>query len=152
MKYLAIVLMILVGLALLPDIKEVVLAEEMPVIKKIEPVVTTEPEIIQPVKHTEPVGCELVNKYDWNTTIAKAVCLAESRGDSQAVGDLRVIGGIYAPSYGLMQIRALEGRPNAEKLLDPEFNMQYAYELWSRQGWSPWSAYNNETYKKHLGE
>ena len=145
MKTLAIILMILMGLAIMPDIKQTVLAIELPV-KKVKPEVIEQPEV------AKLVGCELVNKYDWNTTIAKAVCLAESRGNSQAVGDLSVIGGIYAPSYGLMQIRALVGRPSKEQLLDSEFNMQYAYDLWSRQGWKPWSAYNNGNYKKYLGE
>lgn len=138
--------MILIGLAIMPDIKQTVLAIELP-IKKVEPVV--EQPVIPEVRLQ---GCELVKKYDWDTTIAKAVCLAESGNNPNAVGDLGVVGGINAQSYGLMQIRALLGRPNAEQLLDPEFNMQYAYDLWSRQGWKPWSAYNNGKYKKHLGE
>lgn len=138
--------MILIGLAIMPDIKQTVLAVELP-IKKVKPVVVEQP-VIPEVRLQ---GCELVNKYDWDKQIAKAVCLAESNGNEKAIGDLSVIGGIYAPSYGLMQIRALVGRPSAEQLLDPEFNMQYAYDLWSRQGWKPWSAYNNGTYKKYLG-
>lgn len=147
MKNLIIILMILIGLAIMPDIKQQVLAIELPV-KKEKPVVVEQPAMPE----VRLQGCELVKKYDWDTTIAKAICLAESSGNPNAVGDLSVIGGIYAPSYGLMQIRALVGRPDKEQLLDPEFNMQYAYDLWSRQGWKPWSAYNNGKYKNHLGE
>lgn len=147
MKYLVIIVMILVGLALLPDLNHEVIAIEVIRKPEVQPV-----EVVEPVVAVHLQGCELVNKYDWDTTIAKAVCLAESGNNPNAVGDLSVIGGIYAPSYGLMQIRALVGRPDKEQLLNPEFNMQYAYELWSRQGFKPWSAFNNNKYKKYLGE
>lgn len=95
----------------------------------------------------QPTGdCTLTSKYDWDTKIAYAVCMAESGGNSLAYGD----GGTAYPSIGLMQIRTLPGRPSKEQLEDPEFNVQYAYNMWKGQGWRPWSAYTNGSYKRYI--
>lgn len=83
---------------------------------------------------------------------ARAVMLAESGGRQDAVGDEYEINGLYAPSYGLFQIRALEGRPNPEVLLDPEENVKFAAQLYKQQGWQPWSAYTNGNYQQYLGD
>lgn len=85
-------------------------------------------------------------KYDWDKAIAYGVCMAESGGNPKAFGD----GNTAYPSIGLMQIRTLPGRPSKEQLEDPEFNVQYAYNMWKGQGWRPWSAYTNGAYKKYL--
>ena len=64
--------------------------------------------------------------------------MGESGGRSDAVGDDYPINGVYAPSYGLFQIRGLPGRPKKEQLFDPEFNTKYAADMWRGQGWKPW--------------
>lgn len=75
-----------------------------------------------------------LQKYDWNWQTAYAIMMCESSGNPNAVGDKRT----KYWSYGLMQIRALPGRPNPSWLLVPENNISYAYSLWSTSGWSPW--------------
>ncbi len=95
----------------------------------------------------------LIKKYfpqsEWDT--ARAVMMAESGGNSNAKGDDYPIGGLHAPSYGLFQIRALQGRPGADKLLDPEENIKYAAQMQRSEGWGPWSAYTNGNYQQYLG-
>jgi len=78
----------------------------------------------------------LINEYDWATSTALEVCKHESRGDPKAVGD----GDTEHVSCGLMQIRTLPGRPSCEELSDPKINLEYAYKLWKREGWRPWSV------------
>ena len=90
--------------------------------------------------------CSITSKYDWDKAIAYAVCKAESGGNPKAYGD----GNTAYPSIGLMQIRTLPGRPTKEQLEDPEFNVEYAYNMWKKSGWKPWSAYTNGAYKKYL--
>lgn len=56
--------------------------------------------------------------------------------------------------YGLMQINSIHADMvggNLELLRDPATNIKIAYSL-SKHGtdWTPWSAYNNNRYKKFL--
>jgi hypothetical protein len=100
---------------------------------------------VQAVMH--PTGCEnyrtIVEKYNWNTSVALAVMKAESGCRPYAIGDNRVIGGIYAPSCGLFQIRTLAGRPSCTQLHEPETNVAWAYRLYTSNGWQPWSVCNH---------
>jgi hypothetical protein len=77
--------------------------------------------------------------------------MAESKGNSQAVGDNYPINGLLAPSCGLMQIRTLEGRPSCEELLDPKTNIDWAYKI-SNNGtnFNPWTMYTNGEYLKYM--
>lgn len=90
----------------------------------------------------------LIQKYFPQSEWARAynVMMGESGGRSGAIGDQRTINGVYAPSYGYFQIRALPGRPAPEQLLNPEFNVQYAANLWKSQGWRPWTVARNLGY------
>lgn len=109
--------------------------EEKPISQRVEP---------QPVVVTHPVGCENyrteLSKYSWNVDVALAVMRAESGCNPSAVGDQRVIGGIYAPSCGLMQVRTLASRPDCESLKDPSTNIAWAYKLYASGGWGHWSV------------
>jgi hypothetical protein len=80
----------------------------------------------------------LVSQYDWNVDLVLAIMRCESGGNAAAVGDTTTA---YS-SYGLMQIRALPGRPDPSWLLIPENNISYAYQL-SAGGanWHPWSCF-----------
>lgn len=84
----------------------------------------------------------LIQKYfppdQWQN--AYAVASAESGGNPQAVGDNYPIDGQTIPSYGLFQIRGLPGRPDPQTLLNPEQNVAYAAQMWSQQGWQPWTT------------
>lgn len=111
-----------------------------------EPVVEPEqtPKAKPAVIH--PIGCEnyrqLISQYDWNVDVALNVMRAESGCNPNAKGDNRVIGGIYAPSCGLFQIRTLQGRPTCEQLQDPATNLEWAFKLYRSSGWKPWSVCN----------
>lgn len=93
-----------------------------------------------------PIGCEnyrqLISQYEWNVDVALNVMRAESGCNPNAKGDNRVIGGIYAPSCGLFQIRTLQGRPTCEQLQDPATNIEWAFKLYRASGWKPWSVCN----------
>jgi len=49
-------------------------------------------------------------------------------------------------SYGLMQIACVHGGI----FTDPKQNMDKAFEIYKRSGWTPWGAYTNGSYLKHL--
>ena len=86
--------------------------------------------------------------------VAIAVAQCESELRDHAVGDHAIAyiqdGVEYGKSYGVFQIRSLPGRPEPAKLLDPSFNVQYAYNLYKRSGFTPWSAYTNDCYLAFL--
>lgn len=90
-------------------------------------------------------------KYDWCHQTAIAVAKAESglRPDAHnynpATGD---------NSYGIFQINLYgslaNSRPAPNKLVDYKFNVEYAYNMWKSQGWTPWGAYTNGSYLNHM--
>jgi len=94
--------------------------------------------------------CDLTSNYDWPKQTAYGICMAESKGNTNAIGDNYPINGLHAVSCGLMQIRSLQGRPTCLQLQNPQVNMDYAYNMWKGQGFKPWSTYNNGQYKKFL--
>lgn len=88
---------------------------------------------------------QAVGMQDWET--GAAVAMAESHGDSQAVGD-------KGDSIGLWQINvpsAPKAYKNATMLKDPGFNAQAALSM-SNGGtdFSPWTTFRNGAYKKFL--
>lgn len=101
-----------------------------------------------------------ITKYwpesEWATALA--VCLAESGGYDQAEGDLLLIHTKMGTSIGIFQIRSVKAAPfvfagvsrNRTDLLDWRFNIETAYRLWLIEGWKPWGAYRNESYKKQM--
>ncbi len=100
----------------------------------------------------DPVA--LIRQYfpqaQWSN--AEKVMKCESGGVASKVGDDYPINGLHVPSYGLFQIRAFSSRAKAAgltdmafraKLLEAEYNVQYAVKLWKQvsQKWSPtWSC------------
>ena len=89
-------------------------------------------------------GCEqyrpLLEKYSWNVDTMLHAMRLESGCNPHAVGDQYVIGGIYAPSCGLLQVRTLAGRPDCESLKNPTVNIATAYQIWQNQGYRAWSV------------
>jgi hypothetical protein len=80
--------------------------------------------------------------------------LAESEGDPSSIGDKHLIfqknGVDMGMSCGLFQVRVIENRPSCDELLNTDFNIRVARSLYEKSGWSIWSSYINESYKKHL--
>jgi len=88
-------------------------------------------------------NCDIVYKYDWDTSIAKAICLAESGGNPNASNptDNHMSWAGCMGSYGLFQINCSHGQ-----VFDPEENVQIAYEMYKSKGWTPWSTYTSGRY------
>jgi hypothetical protein len=107
-----------------------------------------------PSKVDDDSVASLIRKYDWDVKVATAIMKAESQGDCTRIGDKHLAfwkdGITYGQSYGCMQVRFLEGRPEPEELLNPEKNIAYAYEIYQRHGWKAWSTYNSGIYQKYL--
>ena len=86
-------------------------------------------------------GCEtfraIVSEFDWDVRTMMAIMQAESGCTPRAVGDNYPIAGVLAPSCGLYQIRTLAGRPSCEELKDPRTNVEWAYKIYSGQGYEP---------------
>lgn len=55
--------------------------------------------------------------------------------------------------YGLWQINSIHG-PDLGKVYDPYYNARLAYGIWQDRDstWAPWSAYNNGSYTKFIGQ
>lgn len=89
-----------------------------------------------------------------NLITAKAIMRAESGCRSDAVGDGHITyvqnGVTYGMSCGLFQIRHLPGRPSCEQMKTPSENIIYAGHLFASQGWKPWGAWLNQSYKRFL--
>jgi hypothetical protein len=94
--------------------------------------------------------------------IMVAIALAESRGNSDAIGDENLVDNKWDESIGLFQIRSLKN-PNdprfnkadklriKDKLFDPVYNAKVAYEI-SKKGktWKDWTTFNEGTYKEFM--
>jgi len=107
-----------------------------------------------PVNHISPQVLGIMIDYNgkertWNTNVAYAVMMAESHGNPNNINwrDYHRYGNCWG-SFGLFQLACFRG--TQEQLLDPETNIQMAYELWKREGWRPWGAYTNNSYKRFL--
>jgi soluble lytic murein transglycosylase-like protein len=106
---------------------------------------------LAPVKSpVVPANCNAVDGYSWNVQTAYAICMAESRGDPNAV-DYNQNGTV---DRGLMQVNSIHADMvggDLTSLLDPSINIKVAYAL-SKHGtdWTAWSTYNNGEYRKWL--
>lgn len=93
-------------------------------------------------------------KFGSEAKTALAVAKCESNINARRVGDGHLTfisnGVEYGKSYGVFQIRHLQGRPNPEQLKDARFNIDYAYNLKQKQGWKPWTCFAYGYYQKHL--
>ena len=79
----------------------------------------------------------IIAEYGWDTQVAYAVMKAESGGNPSAVNWNDVHKGCIG-SFGLFQLGCMHGA--REDLLNAEKNVEIAYKLWRRDGWSPWTV------------
>lgn len=77
----------------------------------------------------------LFRRYNWNATLAEAICQAESGGNPAAISATH--------DYGLMQLHNLA-------VFDPAQNIAMAYVKYQTQGWSAWTTYNTGAYTRFL--
>ena len=78
--------------------------------------------------------------------IAKAVMLAESSGNCEAVGDTH----LARHSVGLFQISQIYHDYSDETLKNPHENIRIAYEIYQKGGFERWSTFKNGSYLKFL--
>lgn len=84
-----------------------------------------------------------------------AIALAESGGNTNAVGDQNLVSGTWGPSIGLWQIRSLHAQRGTGKerdgsrLTDPSFNARSARIIYESQGFRAWSVYSSGAWAKH---
>jgi len=90
-------------------------------------------------------------------TIAVAVALAESKGATDAEGDVGIQTAVWGPSLGLWQVRSVKAESgkgtsrDATRLTDPAFNARSAYSISSGgTRFGPWSVYTSGAYRMHL--
>lgn len=103
----------------------------------------------------EAIVTYIKHKFGDKSDLALAVADCESHLRSNAVGDghltFSVNGREYGKSYGVFQIRHLQGRPDPEYLLNAKNNIDYAYEMYEKQGgFQAWTCYSAGYYQKHL--
>lgn len=102
-------------------------------------------------------GCErfqpLLEKYNWDVRIMKAIMQAESSCNENATGDTSLTfiqnGRTYGYSVSLFQVRILPGREHCDSH-DPATNIACAYHVWRGQGYKAWSVYTSGKYLKYL--
>lgn len=82
------------------------------------------------------------DKFGVNADKAIIIAQCESGMNPNSIGDRGLVGADgYGASYGLFQIRYLRGRPSPTQLLDPTFNINYAYNMsGGGTNWSAWSC------------
>lgn len=49
--------------------------------------------------------------------------------------------------YGVFQVNSIHG---STELLDCRKNIEVAYQIFKKSGWSPWVTFKNGAYKKYL--
>lgn len=112
------------------------------------------PAVERPMVARTVIEKKILEKFGEDGRVALAIARAESGVRENAIGDGHLTftheGVEYGKSYGPFQIRSLPGRPAPELLLQADYNINYAYELYKRSGFSPWSAYTNKSYMKFL--
>lgn len=107
-----------------------------------EPTERQEEEVLTPppAPVTAPSSCASeIKKYDWNQTVAYEVMMVESGNNHSIVNDNPSTGDY---SVGCFQINLYGNlkntRPSEAWLKVPANNVEYAYQMWSSQGWTPW--------------
>lgn len=101
----------------------------------VSPPVAAKPES---VAAAQPVGNvqELICSYSWDCGTALRVAECESGFNPRAVGG--------ASERGIFQVHPVHAASLGSRwdlMFDPAENVRFAFELWSSQGWRPWSCF-----------
>ncbi len=95
------------------------------------------PTVVMPADGLEALICS----FAWPCQEALAVARCESGVDK--AGNLDGAFAQSRSSYGLFQINAVHARRWSDfwdSWMDPTKNTQWAFQLWSEQGWRPWNC------------
>lgn len=79
---------------------------------------------------------DLICSYEWSCTQARRIMWCESSGRTWVINQ---------GNYGLMQINRIHApeftvNNDPTEFLNPEFNIQVAFQLYQRRGWQPWQG------------
>ena len=115
----------------------------------MEATVSSSPQTVRVNRTTG--GCEqfrnIVEKYDWDTNTILAIMQAESGCNPTA--DNSGLNQNGTVDIGLLQINSIHGFSKAE-LTNPARNIAIAHQIWQKQDYKAWSAFNNKSYLKFL--
>jgi len=82
-----------------------------------------------------------IKSKDWNDELAVKIFNCESGLNPKALNDNPRTGDF---SVGIAQINLhgnlAKDRPSKEQLQDAKFNIDYAYSMYQKSGWKPWSC------------
>jgi len=104
---------------------------------------------------TPPLGENVSNKGDIEKLIIKYfgkdadMAIAIAKAESGMTSDAVHVNQNGSRDIGVFQINSCHGI-DSEKLKNPDFNIRYAKELYDRNSWYPWSAFNNQSYLNYL--
>jgi len=94
-----------------------------------------------------------------NVPVMVAIALAESSGNTDAIGDVGLETAEWGPSVGLWQIRSMNNQKGTGGQRDevanhnPAINAKHAAEISSGgTGFTAWSTYNNGAYFAFMGK
>jgi len=110
------------------------------------------------ISDAQLAGYVLGAGFTGNSAItAVAIALAESAGDTGAIGDVKLQTSVWGPSIGLFQIRSLNaqkgtgGQRDELANVNPATNAKNAYAISSNgKAFQAWSTYKNGSYLKYL--
>jgi len=87
-----------------------------------------------------------------NYQVAVAVARAESGLRTDAVG----INNNGTTDYSIFQINSCHcktiGADCEKKLIDPSFNIEFAYQLFQKSGWKPWTTFSSGKYLAYVND
>lgn len=118
--------------------------------------------MVEQISTPQNTNCEkyrpLLEKYDWEISIAYAIMQAENRSCDPAANNagLNTDG---TNDAGLMQINSIHvdsGLISDADRYNPDRSIKAAYMLykqrasWDTNGWNAWATFNNGEYKKYI--
>lgn len=114
---------------------------------------TPSAQVLEVSTQSSTTSNDLFDKYfGADADVARAIAMAESGLNSQAINHQDGHRGCTG-SYGTFQIACLHTKTygvTIKDLLDEETNIRIASDIYKKQGWTPWGAYTNGSYRKFL--
>ena len=100
---------------------------------------------------TDQTIADYIRSKDWDYSIAIRLAKSENFWNLNKHFDCRRtnINKDSSIDRGIFQINSIHTDISPDDAFDCFKNIDYAYNLWKRQGWNPWSAFNNGSYLAH---
>jgi len=106
--------------------------------------------VIAPYKAPQAQDCSLADNYQWDSHIARAICMAESQGRPDAYNPLNSNGTNDAGLFQINSIHVISGLIGDQERFDPIKNVEAAYKIYKGSGFKAWSSYTSGAYAKYL--